>query len=282
MANESLITAALEVDPALVQSAGYRMDSNDRAYLDAQNRGVQQHLVDSLIRGVVASWFQVHGSSAELAPGDVFCLAGSSSAGVPLVTLATSGALATSFAPMGVALMAAAPGAKVRGAVAGVVPAAITGITSGGRVRVGADGAAELIGGVGYESADYPLGFADASGNLTLHARGVNDDALLIAPPGDFVGDATILVVARSHVRYNLTAGPGVVELPDVITSKGLGIVFSERGGLAVTLTLDGVDGPILAQDGVTDLTFDFETANARWMVLSDGDVWEIRGIDYV
>lgn len=49
MASPSKITTDFEVDPPLEQDAAFRFDRLDRAFLDNQIRGDQQHIVDGLI-----------------------------------------------------------------------------------------------------------------------------------------------------------------------------------------------------------------------------------------
>ena len=73
--NPSKITTALEVDDPLVQNAGFAFGKDDRQYLDNQIRGVQQHLVNALIRGRHGTYVKIAGSSPALAAGDVVCLA---------------------------------------------------------------------------------------------------------------------------------------------------------------------------------------------------------------
>jgi hypothetical protein len=161
------------VDQPIVQDATFGGSRANNAtyfsYLDSQARAAQTHIIQSLIGGLTATWRVVDGASAAVSAGDVLCLAGSSSG---TVTRAVSAALANAPAAFGIALQAAPPGGSVPIACNGLVSPAITGLASGTGflyVRVGTVTArAQLVASLG--PTDYPLGTADAAGNLALRS----------------------------------------------------------------------------------------------------------------
>ncbi len=167
----SLITTALTVDPALQQVAPYRFGPEDRQYIDNQVRGCEQHLADLVINGVEGTWLHLDPSSAAVVTGDVVALA-SSATTTPTVTRAVAAVLAVSHTAAGIVLVGAAPGARVKVATGGIIPASITGLAaSDGFVKVNTTTArcehtAGLVGG------DFPLGSVDASGNMSLRIFG--------------------------------------------------------------------------------------------------------------
>lgn len=124
---DSKITTDLEVDEPLVQDADYRFSDDDRGYIDNQVRGVQQHLVDALIRGRHATFARLSGASASVLPGDIVCLASLAVTEIT-VTRLTAQALTDAVGPMGIVIYAAAPGSWVLVAFGGVLPKEITGL----------------------------------------------------------------------------------------------------------------------------------------------------------
>lgn len=210
-APQSLITTALTVDPPLSQNADYRMDANDRGYIDNQIRGLEQHAVDFLIGGANGSFFTVDGGSAALAVGDVFCTSGIAGT----VTKATPSALAASGRPLGVVLAAANPGGRVKGAIDGLLSTGITGLTgTAGYARVSSAGRIERVSTLA--STDYQIGTIDGAGNLSLQI-GMQGGAAVGSLAGDVTGLLTATVVEK------LTGAAGVVSFPigNKITSTG-------------------------------------------------------------
>lgn len=144
MASRTTSITAMAVDSPITQSATRgNMDAADRRYLDDQILGVQRHLVDSLVSGVLCTWAIVDGSSPTLATGDAVVLsgvgtqfAGQSDVGgvgheIPKVTLATTSALTNAGGRLyGIVVAGASPGANVKVAVAGLLPPSITGVTA--------------------------------------------------------------------------------------------------------------------------------------------------------
>ena len=165
-AKQTNIALLLQPDSALAQTGNYRFDATDRQYVDTQILACQQHLADSLLNGTTASWYVVDIASASLAVGDVVCLSASSSG--TLVRNATPSALAAAGQALGIVLLAAAPGGRVRVAIGGTLAPSITGLAAGSNrlVRVSAANRAEAV--ASLSTSDFPLGSTDAQGNLTL------------------------------------------------------------------------------------------------------------------
>lgn len=175
MRNPSQITAALAVDEPLVQDANYELDSDDRQYLDNQIRGVQEHLVTGLIRGVVATWVRLSPSSAAGAIGDVVCLVGTGSPTEPTVTRALAAAMANAGGVYGVLLRAASPGAMALVAIGGsLLPPTVTGLaaSSGGeRFAYVNTATARLARASSAAWPEYVVGTVDASGWTSVAIR---------------------------------------------------------------------------------------------------------------
>lgn len=277
MAGQSQITTALRPDAPLVQNAGYQLDGVDRQKIDDQIVGCQQHLADSLINGVIASWFTVDGASVALGEGDVFCLASTTTGSV---TLATPSAMATAGIVLGIALQAAGPGSKVRGAIAGLVSASYTALASGasGVARLSTTGRVQVV--ASYVLGDCPLGFVDAAGWLTLVRAypigSVNVGALVASvgatAPATSTGglNPVIGVVAASAlVQGSLSANdykkiqalapgaylpliPGITEPPNASPTANIvdNLVFARSTGASlITSATAYAMGPLVASD---------------------------------
>lgn len=166
--NSSKITTDLAVDSPLVQGAGFRRDENDRQYLDNQIRGCEQHLVNALLRGVIATYVTLAGSSDAVVEGDNVCLC-SSSNGETTVTKALATPLADAGGVFGVVLVAASPGSKVLVAVRGAVAPSITGLAEGSDRHVRVDTSTARCEAVSSLSGgDCPVGIVGPQGYLTL------------------------------------------------------------------------------------------------------------------
>jgi hypothetical protein len=167
-ARPASIATDLQPDDPLVQNAEYRFDATDRQWVDTRQRAAEQHLADSLLNGVVATWADLDAGSAAVSAGQVVC---SASAADASVTLATSGAIANAGSAAGVVLQAANPGGKVRYAIAGALPPSVTGLgASAGYARVSSAGAVEYV--ASLSTGDYVLGTVDTAGSLTLGVMG--------------------------------------------------------------------------------------------------------------
>ncbi len=167
----SKITTELAVDDALVMDANYRFNPTDRRYIDDQVRGIEQHLVDALIKGRHGSWYTLDGSSAAVVAGDTVCLASTATGTVTKSTVAT---LANAKAAAGIVVYAANPGGYVFVAFGGTLSPSITGLgAAAGFVRVDtATSRCERVAAV--SSTDYGLGYVDAAGWLQVGALFVN------------------------------------------------------------------------------------------------------------
>lgn len=181
--NPSAITTALAVDEPLIQDADFEMDADDRQYLDNQIRGVQQHLVDTLIRGRHATYVRVAASSAQVPAGFAACLASLDEA-EPQVELALSAALSEAVAAFGVTVNTAAPGSFALIAFGGVLPPTLTGLPKNapGFVRVSTStGALERV--ASLSSGDYGIGVVDKAGYM-LVVPGISVGATGGSAPG--------------------------------------------------------------------------------------------------
>lgn len=200
----SKITTQLAVDGPLQQTSSYRFNARDRQYIDDQARGAQQHLVDSLIRGRLATYFTLDTGSEAVAAGDVVCLA-SSLIVAPYVTKATALALSKAKSITGVVVYPTLPGGNVLVAVGGVLPPAITGLAANaaGFVKVNTTTArCEMA--AGYMAGDYGVGSVDGNGflqvipgvtaglaNAAFVPIGAENDMILQGPGGDLKGVTT-------------------------------------------------------------------------------------------
>lgn len=165
---QTKIRSQLAVDEPLAMAAGYQFDRADRRYIDDQVRGCEQHLVESLLSGVIATWFRVAPEQETgLAVGDVACAAAQSATRSRDVVLATSANLSAAGGAAGVVLVAASAGAYVLVAVGGILSAGVTGLgPQPGAVRVSSTGRCERV--ASLAAGDYPIGMADAAGNLLV------------------------------------------------------------------------------------------------------------------
>jgi hypothetical protein len=172
----------LQVDPPVVQNAQYRLDANDRAYIDDQIRSIEQYLVIAQANGIIGTYALVDGSSPAINVGDVLCSFGQV-AGIPTVTRASATVLASAQGAYGIALVAANPGAKTLVAVFGLIPPSITQLSAvSGAARINiSTGRCQTVG--AYVTGDFPLGPVDAAGNLNLSRQA----GPILATPGVYL-----------------------------------------------------------------------------------------------
>lgn len=171
----------LEPDQPVTLNAGYQLDATDRRFVDEQIRQIQTMLAALLVAGRQGTYFELDASSAAVAAGDNVCVSPNSTT-AQVVTKATGAALSIAGRPCGVVLEGAQPGTKVRVATFGTLPPSVTGLgASQGLVRVNATTArcekVTLLSG-----GDYPVGYVDTAGNLTLGLGDAYESAL---PSGD-------------------------------------------------------------------------------------------------
>lgn len=268
MRNPSAITESLSVDAPLVQDADYEFDADDRQYIDNQIRGVEQHLFDSLIRGVHATWLRLDASSAAGAAGEVVCLTGSTTVAEPTVTRATPSALADAGGAFGVLLRAAAPGGMCLVAVGGALMPALANV--GVSAAFGADkfvivnASARLARTDTLTGAEYIVGTCDLAGAVTI--------ALQSYQGGGGGGPDLSATKASSPVTGNQDA----LSVADMSW-----IVFTGGANVNVRGLSGGVDGQILIlknlMTGGALVTLEHEEAAA-----SDEDrYWDSTATDY-
>lgn len=141
------------------------MGPTDRRYIDDQILGCEQHLVDSLINGNLATWYDLDGASANVTAGHTVCLA---SVAAGTVTKSTAAKLALGGIVLGVVLRAAAAGGKVLVALHGsILPPTTTGLATGapGYVRVNTStGGLERV--TTIASTDFVVGTVDNVGYM--------------------------------------------------------------------------------------------------------------------
>jgi len=170
---QSKLKTELRPDAPVVLNAGYSMTAVDRQTIDGQIRAVQEHLSESFLNGLTASFYKLSLSSPALLPGDCFCADSVAVIGIErIVTKAVAGTLASAGKALGVALTAATPGTKFRGATGGLLERSITGIPPGspGPVRVnGTTARCERVGQI--SMGDHIIGSSDAAGNLSISAE---------------------------------------------------------------------------------------------------------------
>jgi hypothetical protein len=120
--------------------------------------------------GVGTVAYTMDAGSSSVAAGQCLCLA---TGGTKVTSVMTSGALAAAGAVLGMALSSAAANGNCTLSVEGIVPNSITGLGAGtvSAVRVNTStGYAQRVASFGV--GDYPLGYCNASGDLTL-VRGI-------------------------------------------------------------------------------------------------------------
>ena len=165
--NPSKITTDLEVDDPLIQDAGFRLNKDDRQYIDNQILGIEQHLVDELIRGKHATYMPIASTSPSLVAGDVVCIATSENR--PEVTKGLTTPLASAVVTFGVIVRAAAPNTYGLIAIGGALPPEITGLAknNAGPVRVNpSTGRCERV--ASLDTGDYGIGAVTSSGMLNV------------------------------------------------------------------------------------------------------------------
>jgi len=207
MANPSAITN-LGIDPAKVLDASFRFDQADRRYIDNQIRGVERHLLDSLLLGVHASWYTLDPGGVAVAAGDVVAVRNSDATG-RTCSKASGAALSAAGMALGIALVAAAPGMSVPVALAGVVPNSITGLAAAdsGAVRVNTSTArAEKV--ASFAAGDYPLGWVDIGGNLTVLRSLPGQYVAATPPPGDPADDGSVAIGSAGQIAWTPPAAP--------------------------------------------------------------------------
>lgn len=167
-ATATKITTDLKPDDPVQLDSEYRMDREDRRYLDNQIIGTQSQVCDLSMQGYVATWARLDSASAPVQPGDGLCTTGNA-APVLTLTKVQTGLLVVSGGFAGMAVTAASPGGWVRFALWGVLPPTITGLTgspAGFALLNQATGRAYVAD--IYTPNDIPIGKVDSNQYLTL------------------------------------------------------------------------------------------------------------------
>jgi len=234
----------LQVDPPLSLDAKFRYDVPDRAYLDGQIRGVEQHLVDSGgLNGTQCCWFVVDGASAAIVIGDVVCLA-ASAGNFRNVTKAIPAALAAAGRALGIAMNPAAPGVNVRVAIAGTLPTSITGLSASANLAVRISATARCQQVASFAAGDYPIGFGDTQGNFSLLPLASIGAPFVLAvlavanlPTGGPLGTAAATVDIYSSFDVNQTTAAQSISIPSPTnTTTGREVSVSNVGSQSFTM----------------------------------------------
>lgn len=234
------------VDVPLVQSAPYRLDAKDRAYIDDQIRTMQQYMVQALINGVIGTYIRVDSSSAPVAVGDVLCSA-NSPLGILTVTRAVAAAIATAGAVFGVALTAASPGGYVFVAVEAILTPSQSKLTTSGPVRLNpVTGTLQVVS--SFALTDYIIGNSNAGWVTIVRGLAVNiggtSTAFTFASLGGLIADLNADLLVG-------TTGTAIATWPDS-TPSGNNLVQA-TGAKQPTIVAPAVYGKkALRYDGVT------------------------------
>jgi hypothetical protein len=178
----SQLSTLFTPDEPFTAASDWFLDRADRQYIDEQIRALQTQAVYSL-RGQITTEVMLHSSSATGAVGDCVCsVAVHAVEDDPLLAvryvtraISASGQIGDAGLVLGVLVTPGIPGAFARIAIEGIVGSQITGLASigsHGPVKLNTTtGRCQRTPGVAFASGDYPVGFLDSGGNLTL-ARG--------------------------------------------------------------------------------------------------------------
>lgn len=234
MADESKLKTDLIMDNPIELNARYRMDIHDRRRIDNQILAAEEHLVQSLLPGYHATWGTLDGSSDPVETGDCIVVKGN------FVTKAIDPDLTNSGTVLGVVIIPALPGAKVRYAIVGSIPPSISGLTDGSQAQVicnPSTGRIERIVGLPAED-DFPVGFASTTGAVTINTR----SSVTVTLVG---GDATSATMSGTG-----SAGDVVCNALDAADEKKLTKATPSAlaaAGIAVGFALeDWTDGQII------------------------------------
>lgn len=163
----------LTLDPPVTLDGMGSLD--DRRYIDNQIRAIEEHLIDSVLCGVDASWFVVDSSVVgNLSSPMCAAMAGQDiSSGLPTIIKATSTDRAFF---LGIVLTTAAVGTKVRVATRGILPPTVTGIVNGGvagfAVIDSTTGLPSFV--TSLTNAHFVIGRVNAAGMLLLLGANIN------------------------------------------------------------------------------------------------------------
>ncbi len=249
--NSSDITSTLIPDEPLQQVAGFRFNADDRQYIDNQITGTQAHVSDLLINGILGTYFFLSSGSDAVVEGDVVCLSvGEPTDSIPVVTKAYGAALADAGAAVGVVVLAASPGTRVKVATAGALVPAIAGMRDAA-VSVGTaivktttarcEFTAEALG-----DSDYPVGTVTQGGGLYISPT---MQPSVFGAGGGGGGGSTIPDGSAIGQVLRLTAVPdtwawGAVNMAD--TDAVTGILAVANGGTGLDASTATAVGAVL------------------------------------
>lgn len=154
----SKITTDIAVDPALPAPDLASFTPAQRQYIDDQIRGCQQHMVQSLLRATVGTWLDLDPASAQISPGDLL---------QPGPSANTVTRLVDATQCVAIAMIAAAPGSRLRAAYVGRIGPEIIGPLDPG-VAVADASSGRVIVPMTLGNGDRIIGFVDAHGALWL------------------------------------------------------------------------------------------------------------------
>lgn len=164
---ELRFATTLRPDPPLVQDASFKLSPAVLQALDGQVITTQTFVSENLLRSVHGTYIKVTGGDAS--KGDVMCSA-NGQAGEPTITIATTLALSTAGAVIGVLTQDVASGSLGRVAIGGMLSPEVTGLAADdpGWVRVDGDGRCEKVDTLAY--GDVAVGWVDEGGFLKVGA----------------------------------------------------------------------------------------------------------------
>ncbi len=313
----SQLKTNLTQDPPIKLDASYQFSPIDRRYIDDQALAAQEHIVNSLIGGVHATWFYLAALSSAVDEGDTVAASfdANNTTGVPTVTFADSGALSAAGGACGVVLKGAAPGTRVLVAIGGILDPSVTGLpASSGVARVNTStGQAEHV--ASFSSSDYPLGSTNSHGELTLGlgpqlgllGGAVVNGPLVTTPPSATGSKSLVGGHGATDTGHNSCVvlgenaesdGQSSIAIGEAATASGGSSVSlgpgAEAGDIGIAIGLNanaGQNGIALGQNAtagangfaVTGTTASSATGGARSLPANPADFFEINinGTDY-
>jgi hypothetical protein len=161
----------LQKDAAVRLSPDWRPSQEDRALIEAEVLAIEDHLLRTLLTGVIASSYVLDAESAEAAVGDVVCLAGRLGSPAIVTRALLDALLGAGNRPLGVCLTKAAPGGRLVVALAGTLPPGVTGLSATPPAAtniVTVDGETARPFNLWEREGATLLGYSDPAGNLVL------------------------------------------------------------------------------------------------------------------
>lgn len=155
------------VDAPVALDATWGMKRQDRRKIDDQVLGVQQHIANNLINGLIATYFTLSRSSGSGAVGQAVCISPDDVDG-QTVTIALASPIASAGGViLGFLLEACAPGADARIALSGILPSTVAGLGAGTAGIVYVNPATARL---TRTPTQFAIGSVDSVGNVSLSA----------------------------------------------------------------------------------------------------------------